>query len=178
MILPSSGRSQSSPCCWQTICVPWCRWLRSWGFRTSWSNPPGASCGEDPSSQSWSATENEPGRAENNKNNNSPECQQKKIQNDRSFAIHTFKACASSYVKKILPFSSECPDEIDDLIFSLSPQILPFLRRSSRRSGLVDLRRKEGIQRPSRTSGHQGPTNQQPCCNPRGMNERRTWLSF
>lgn len=38
--IPFSGRLQSSQ--WlQTICVPWCRWPRSWGFRNVSLDPPG-----------------------------------------------------------------------------------------------------------------------------------------
>lgn len=52
-LLPFSRRLRSS-LSWQTICGPWCRWLRSSGCHSVLSGPPAAGFLTDLSNRSWS----------------------------------------------------------------------------------------------------------------------------
>lgn len=58
-VLPFSHKSRSS-LSWRTICGPWCRWLRSSGYRNVWSDPPAAGFLTGPLGQSWSGRETVP----------------------------------------------------------------------------------------------------------------------
>lgn len=148
-VLPFSRRLRSS-LLWQTICGPWCHWLRSSGCHNVLSDPPAAGFSTDPSSRSWS------GRGI------APRKKKKYI-----YFLPVNMGFVHARIDLTYCQTTDRKHTPKGHVEISNHTCLPSQRQSSRRSGWVDLQRTEGSQLPFHRWGLQGPTSPQLCYSPK-----------